>query len=139
MIYNGHCFCGNIKIEFETKLEPTKIKIRSCQCSFCVSHQAATATDTQGSVKIIVTDRSKLSEYQFNLKTANYLICAQCNQYAGAVLELDGKKYSTINMRLFPLFEGPIKDAITVSYEDESKEERIKRRVDQWTPTIFAN
>lgn len=137
--YHGRCRCGNIEIEFQTDIQPAALQIRNCQCGFCTSHQAATATDHDGFVRIHISDKSKVSHYRFSsLKTAGYLVCKGCGAYAGAVLEFEGRKYSTTNLRLFPEFADFIKNAVPVDYGNQSREEMLKRRLAKWTPTTVS-
>ncbi len=139
-IYRGNCRCGNIKIKFQTNILPASIQIRKCQCSFCVSHHAATTTDTRGAVKIEVVDKSKINRSDFSfslLQNAGFLICNGCGAYAGAILDYKGKKYSTTNLKLFPEFDGLLGKTVPVDYSDESNVEKLKRRITTWTPTAI--
>jgi hypothetical protein len=135
MRYYGRCKCGNIRIEFESEIDPKNLPIRACQCSFCIKHGATTATDKSGSVTVQIFDRSKVNNYKFSTNTAEYLLCNQCGDYVGAILKFDRKKYSTINLRLFSSFSSLIQKATAVNYEHEAPDERLKRRVENWTPT----
>ena len=36
----GGCHCGNMRVAFETSLDPRNLPLRGCQCSFCRRHGA---------------------------------------------------------------------------------------------------
>ena len=44
----GGCHCGNLKVAFETSLDPSILQLRACQCSFCRRHGAVTTSDPGG-------------------------------------------------------------------------------------------
>src|SRR5918997_5262358 len=100
-MFTGGCHCGNISFAFETEKTTSQLDVRACDCSFCTRHGGRTTTDPQGSVRFTVRDRAKLNRYRFGLRTADFLICAECGAYVGAVISEDGRAYATLNVNVF--------------------------------------
>ena len=90
MRHTGSCHCGNLKLEFETMLEPAALPLRACQCSFCRRHVALSTSDPAGSVRVSVADASLLQRYRFGLGITDFLICRRCGVYLMAIMEIDG-------------------------------------------------
>jgi hypothetical protein len=127
----GNCHCGNIQFEFETDIDLGSLAIRSCQCRFCKLHGAATARDPNGRAKILIDDLDSTKIYRFATESTDFLLCANCGVYVGAVLASGGKKYATLNMKLSSLNTN---NAEPIIYGDETAEDRIAQRVDLFTP-----
>jgi hypothetical protein len=129
----GSCHCGAIRISFETgkPLEP-----RACQCGFCRRHGARSVSDPNGAATV-VTPASEPIRYRFGAHTADYLICARCGVYIGAMAELEGGLFVTLNLNAF---HDPRLDleAEPVSYEGESVETKGARRRARWTPLTIV-
>ncbi|HEV2747340.1 MAG TPA: hypothetical protein VGW34_08595 [Allosphingosinicella sp.] len=75
--------------------------------------------------------------YRFASKAATYLICPRCGVYVGAVAEIEGATFATLNLNVFddPHLE---LEAAPVSYEGESAEAKARRRRERWTPARIA-
>jgi len=130
---DGACHCGNITYEFKTVFTAESLIIRNCQCSFCKVHGGATARDPNGTVKIRAQDSDLVTLYRFATKTTDFVLCARCGVYVGAVLKHLGKQCATLNMRLSSL---DTSNAEPVVYEDEPTEDRVARRMELFTPVI---
>ena len=132
MRHSGSCHCGAIRIEFESgrPLAP-----RACQCGFCRRHGARTVSDPNGSA--VLSLGSETIRYRFGTGTTDFLICGRCGVYVGALAELDGRLYATLNLNAFddPRLELA---AAPVSYEGESAEAKAERRRTRWTPARLA-
>jgi hypothetical protein len=127
----GQCHCGNLRFELTTQLAVDDLLIRACQCSFCRSHAAKSTSDANGSVQFFVQNWENLNCYQFDAKTANFLICKICGAYLAAVTTVDSQQWATVNLNTTSLRDRP---AIPVSYDSETRQERLKRRSQRWTP-----
>jgi hypothetical protein len=133
-MHTGSCHCGNVQIQFESELDPAKIPLRACSCSFCRSHGARTLTDADGSVTFWVQEPDLLSRYRWALRTADFLVCSRCGNYCGAVIAQGDEQRASVNANLLhdrKVFDRP---AQTVSYEGETHDARIARRMKNWTP-----
>ena len=128
----GHCHCGAIRITFETDwpFEP-----RQCQCLFCRRHNVRMVSDPDGAV--VLTLGAETQRYRFASATTDYLICGRCGVYVGAVAEVEGRTYATLNLNAF---DDPRLDLAPtrVSYEGESAEQKAERRRRRWTPVRLA-
>ena len=134
MELRGRCHCGAIRVAFETgkPLAP-----RACQCSFCRKHGARTVSDPAGSA--ILTLGAETLRYRFGEGVSDSLLCGRCGIYVGAVSEIEGRLYATLNLNAFddPRWE---LEAAPVSYDGEGRASRLSRRLERWTPaTIRAD
>jgi hypothetical protein len=137
MRYQGGCHCGDLLIEFETSLNPAEIELRACQCTFCRKHASLAATDPAGHLAIWAAPGENLARYTFGLRTAEYLICKTCGVYVAAVTgESEPRGIAIVNClddrRRFT--SAPI----AVDYDAESRDQRMERRRQRWTPVTFA-
>ena len=131
--YTGQCHCGANRIVSES-MHP--LAPRACQCSFCRKHGARTVSDPDGSA--ILELAGDAIRYRFASKAADYLLCGTCGVYLGAVADIDGRTFATLNLNAF---DDPRPDLVAapVSYEGESAEAKALRRRARWTPArIFS-
>jgi hypothetical protein len=126
--YTGACHCGALRISFETA---RPLAPRACQCSFCRKHGARSVSDRAGSAWI-EWDLEPL-RYRFASRVADYVVCARCGVYVGAVADAPGGPIATLNLNAFddPRFDLP---ASPVSYDGETPAEKAERRRARWTP-----
>ena len=130
----GRCHCGRIGFRFDTALTSTALPLRRCDCSFCRRHGARTTSDPAGSVRFEIAEPAALRRYRFGLRSADFLLCAECGTYLAALIEHGGKVYATLNANCFEQAELLTQDAPVVVYESETLEQRMARRVAKWTP-----
>ena len=130
----GHCHCGRIGFRFETRFTPQTLPLRRCGCSFCRRHGARTTSDPAGSVRFEISEPAALRRYRFGLRSADFLLCAECGTYLAALIETGGKAYATLNANCFEQAELLTQDAPLVVYDSETLEQRMARRVAKWTP-----
>ena len=132
MLHKGQCHCCAIRFSFETThpLAP-----RACQCGFCRKHNARTVADPQGSAEL--TLGGEVTRYRFGTGTTDFLICSRCGVYVGAVAELYGRLYATLNLNAF---DDPRLDlqATPVCYDGEGAAAKAGRRRERWTPVQTA-
>jgi hypothetical protein len=131
-VLQGQCHCGAIRLELETA---KPFAPRACQCRFCRRHDARSVSDPDG--RTVLTLDPETQRYRFASRAADYLICGRCGVYVGAVAEVDGGTYATLNLNAF---DDPRLDLAPapVSYEGESAEEKAERRRSRWTPARLA-
>ena len=119
---------------FEASKPLNGLGLRACQCSFCRAHGARTMSDPAGRVRILARDAEMLVRYRFGLKTADFLLCATCGVYIGALLSDGGKMWMTVNANAFrppPPDDFPL---LPVEYSEEGPSARVARRKANWTP-----
>ena len=128
----GRCHCGALRFEFETD---KPLAPRACQCSFCRKHGARTVSDPDGAA--VLTLGPETLRYRFGSKTTDVLICGRCGVYVGALAELDGQLYVTLNLNAF---DDPRLDleGAPVSYDGEDVGVKADRRREKWTPARFG-
>ena len=134
MIHTGGCHCGALGYEYRTSLAPSGWSVRACQCSFCRSHGALSSSDPRGSLGFVIRDPARLVRYRFGLRTAEFLICAQCGVYVGALIATPRGQFGIININALQPQPAGLPPPQAVSYEDEGQLERTARREARWTP-----
>lgn len=134
--FTGTCHCGAVRFVYVSSITPSQWSVRACQCSFCRAHGAHTTSDASGSVKFEIASPDSLARYQFGLRTAEFLICDRCGVYVAVVITSSRGQFATINVNtLSPSPEG-LPEAKPISYEQETRAQRIARREQRWTPVI---
>jgi hypothetical protein len=126
--YTGSCHCGAVGYVYETGIPPSQWSVRSCQCSFCRGHRARTTSDPNGTVRLVVSDPSRLARYRFALGVTEFLLCKAC----GVSVAPEGS-VATVNVNAMASDDG-VPEAQPVSYENESASDRRVRRAGVWTP-----
>ena len=71
--------------------------------------------------------------YRFASRAADYILCAACGIYVGAVAESEGRTLATLNLNAFD-DPRPDLEAAAVSYDGESAAAKAERRRKAWTP-----
>lgn len=134
MPFQGSCHCGALTYVYHTERPPHEWAVRACQCSFCRAHGARTTSDPRGSVAFHVAQPHRLRRYRFGHRSTDFLICAHCGVYIGALTRDSDSLFAIINTNaLRPLPTG-LKEAVSVSYETEGAGMRTERRRVRWTP-----
>ena len=134
MTLAGRCHCGNLRIEFETALDPHTLPLRACQCAFCRAHGAVSVSDPAGSLRVRVMEERGLARYRFGLGVTDFFICRRCGVYVLAVAELAWERYAVINANTLECrdqLDGTIQP---MDYASDTKESRAERRRHRWTP-----
>lgn len=132
MNHAGKCHCGAIRVAFETD---KPLAPRACQCGFCRKHGARTVSDPQGSAELTLGPETV--RYRFGTGTTDFIICGRCGVYVGALAEIDGETYVTLNVNAFD-DPRPELEATPVSYDGEDAAAKEDRRRAYWTPARFA-
>ena len=135
MRIEGACHCGNLAFVLDTAAAREAIAPRACDCGFCRGHGAKCWSDPAGSARITVRDGSLLQRYRFGFETADFLVCRRCGAYAGATVDDGATMRATLNLRLTSLHD---LSAAPVSYASETRERRIARRRERWTPAAIV-
>ena len=134
MTLRGGCHCGNIKVAFETALDPRALPLRACQCSFCVRHAGVTTSDPAGRLVVEVRDAGQLQRYRFALGITDFLICRTCGVYVAAVMDADGHAVGVLNVNVLDEREPFARQATPMEYGAETVVDRVARRANVWTP-----
>lgn len=129
----GRCHCGNLGFELALPYPAEDLVVRACQCRFCRLHGAATAREPDGTARISVRDPNRMTLYRFATGTTDFVLCAKCGAYLGAVISDGDRRFATLNLRLSALDLGKVHP---IAYGDEPSEERAARRVALFTPVV---
>src|ERR1041384_5122163 len=97
-LISGRCHCGNISFTLNWKPEPSEIPARACTCSFCTKHGGVWTSCSTGSVKVMVKDRSHLSNYAFGTQTAKFHVCTKCGVVPVVTRRIDGRLYAVVSV-----------------------------------------
>ena len=139
MIYRGSCHCGNLKLEFESALEPASLPLRSCLCAFCRRQGALSTSDPQGEVRITVADPAQLQRYRFGLGITDFLICRRCGVYLMATMDIDGGRYAVLNANALECRAAMSGAVLPMEYGGEDEAARLARRKQRWTRVTAAH
>ena len=136
--YTGSCHCGGIAIRFDSEKKPEEMRVGRCGCSFCRRHGARTMGDRGGAVEFRGAPGT-LSRYRFGLGITDYLLCARCGTYVGAVMPEENGVIGIVNVNSLD-----IRDALDAApplhhYDGEDEARRRSRRRKFWMPaTVIA-
>ena len=137
-IYPGSCHCGAIRIALTSDRKPEEMRVGRCACSFCRRHGARTMGDPTGSVEFRSAPNA-LSRYRFGLGITDYLLCAKCGAYVGAVMPEENGAIGIVNVNSLD-----IRDTFDAApplhhYDGEDEARRRSRRRKFWMPaTVIA-
>ncbi len=131
--YPGSCHCGAVRYAFTTALAPDEWSVRACQCSFCVTRGALSVSDPAGRLEFTAAE-DDLTRYRFGLKTADFLICAKCGTYVGALIETANGLFAIANTRTLDPIPDDIAEPMPMDYDAEDTGARVNRRERIWTP-----
>ena len=129
----GACHCGAVEVRYRTEHTPATLPMRRCGCSFCRTHGARASTDPNGSLEITEA-KPGLNRYRFGHAITDFLICGGCGAYVGAVMEIDGALYGTLNVNTLDIRDQLDPAPPLADYEAETAQARRDRRRQKWTP-----
>ena len=132
--YLGRCHCGALGARYRTAVPTVDWAVRTCQCSFCQTHQALYATDAAGWLRFEVSQASLLQHYRFGLRQADFLICRRCGIYLGAVYAEGERRVGILNLRVHRPFPTNLAAAVPMDFDGESEGNRTARWAVHWTP-----
>ena len=136
--YPGSCHCGSVTFTLTSDKRPEEMRVGRCACSFCRRHGARTMGDPSGRVEFRSTSGA-LSRYRFGLGITDYLLCAKCGAYVGAVMPEENGAIGIVNVNALD-----IRDAFDAApplhhYDGEDEARRRSRRRKFWMPaTVIA-
>ncbi len=132
--YKASCGCGNITYEYTTALAPKDWPVRTCDCEFCSKRNGPVhCGDPNGSLAFSVTDPAAVRREQHGTRTADFIICAKCDGYMGAIMPGDTGPLGVVNLEhLEDGLSWPPLD--TLKWQGEPFDDRMARRRRNWTP-----
>jgi hypothetical protein len=136
--YPGSCHCGAIAIALTSDKKPQEMRVGRCGCSFCRRHGARTMGDPGGSVEFRA-EPGTLSRYRFGLGITDYLLCARCGTYVGAVMPGESGAIGIVNVNALDLRDTFDAAPPLHHYDGEDAARRRARRRKFWMPaTVIA-
>jgi hypothetical protein len=130
----GSCHCGQLQLAFDSARAPEELPVRTCGCTFCQRHAGRYTSDHDGRVVFTEADPRLTSRYRFGLMSADFLICARCGVFVGAVSE----DLAVINTLALDDRHRYTQPARAMDFDGESLEERLARRRVSWTPATVT-
>jgi hypothetical protein len=109
--------------------------IRACQCAFCRAHGGLTTSDPSASIEFTAHNADRLMRYRFGQGITDFLICNHCGVYIGAQIHTPRGSFGVINVNALQPMPAGLAGAVPMEYGSESKEQRIDRREQRWSPT----
>ena len=137
--YPGSCHCGAIRIAFTTDKKPEEMKPGRCSCTFCRRHGARTMGSGPSSSVEFRAASGALSRYRFGLGITDYLLCAKCGAYVGAVMPDEGGPIGIVNVNSLDIRDtfDPAPPLHVYDGEDEARR-RARRRKFWMKTTVIA-
>lgn len=135
--YEGHCHCGAVQVFFDTEIAPDDVQVRACQCGFCKRRGAKSIGDPKSRIEVRAAPGS-LRRYQFGLRTADFLICAECGEYVGAVTRGEDGLVGVLNVTAARLEPFATREGEPLDHEGENVKGRAARRIARWSPAVVV-
>ena len=136
-VYPGSCHCGAVQIKLLSAKQPAEMGIGRCACSFCRRHGARTMGDPGGSVEFRAAPGA-VSRYRFGLGITEYLLCAKCGTYVGAIMEDQGRSIGIVNVNMLDIRDTFDPAPPLHVYDGENAEKRRARRRKFWMPATLS-
>jgi hypothetical protein len=86
-------------------------------------------------VSFRIDDESQLQRYRFGLRSADFLVCRTCGVYIASVMSSPLGRFATVNINALRL-PIDVAEAVPMKYDDESLEQKQRRREERWTPVV---
>src|SRR5262245_31778219 len=125
--HEGGCHCGNLRWSLATALSAAELPVRACQCTFCRKKGALSTSDPSGVLRFTVRDPAALLGYRFGTRSADFLVCARCGTYVGAVMDERGRRYGIVNIRSHDAQGDAASRARPMDYSGEDADARRAR------------
>jgi hypothetical protein len=136
--WSGRCHCGAIGFTYTTATPPAQWSVRACQCTFCRAHGALSTSDPRGGIRFHASSTESLTRYRFGLRTADFLLCARCGVYIGAVMALGDRSIGIVNVNALAPAPEALAAPVPMTYDGEREEERARRRTERWSPARWS-
>ncbi|MDI1442695.1 hypothetical protein [Polyangium sp. 6x1] len=136
MLIHGQCHCTNVSFTLDWTPEPSEIPARACTCSFCTKHGGVWTSCPTGTLRVRVTEPSRVSKYAFGTKTADFHVCAKCGVTPVVTCRIDGRLYAVVNVNTFDGVDPSLVRRSAATLDGESEEARIARRKRNWIAQV---
>jgi hypothetical protein len=131
---HGGCHCGKLTLELTTARSPANMHPRACDCAFCTKHGAGWVSDAEGRLAIDVQAADMADGYRQGSGSARFLLCRDCGVLVAVVHDHAEGLRGAANVRCLD-DAAMFGNAVTVSPQQLSREDKIARWGQLWTPT----
>ncbi len=132
----GSCHCENIRYTLDWPNLLADIPVRECGCTFCRKHGGAWTSNREAALRIIITDQSLVSAYQFGTATAIFHVCGKCGVVPFVTSEIDDHLYAVVNTNTFGHMTELRFSRSSTDFEGEGAGDRLERRRHNWIPDV---
>ncbi len=139
MLISGQCRCGNISFNLEWLPDPSRIPAWACGCSFCQAHKGVWTSSPSAKLKAQIINPTQLTRHSFATRTAEFLICKQCEDIPLVTSEIDGRLYAVVNIHALQGISPTLFKHFQSDFDGESIEERTERRRQNWIANVTIN
>ena len=136
MLISGQCRCGNISLNLEWLPDPSRIPAWVCSCSFCQAHKGVWTSSSSAKLQVQINNPTLLTRHTFGTRTADFLICKQCEDIPVVTSEIDGRLYAVVNVHALHGIPPTLLKHFQSDFEGESVEERTNRRRQNWISNV---
>ena len=136
MLISGQCRCGNISFNLEWLPDPIRIPAWACACSFCQTHKGVWTSSPSARLIVQINNLTQLTRHTFGTRTAEFLICKQCEEMPLVTSEIDGRLYAVVNIHTLQGISPTLFKHFQSDFDGESLEERTKRRRQNWIANV---
>jgi hypothetical protein len=139
MLISGQCRCGNISFNLEWLPDPAKIPAWACACSFCQTHKGVWTSSPSAKLEVQINNLTQLTRHTFATRTADFLVCKQCDEIPLVTSEIDGRLYAVVNIHALQGISPTLLKYFQSNFDGESIEARIERRRRNWIANVTIN
>jgi len=139
MLISGQCQCGNISFNLEWLPDPPRIPAWACACSFCQTHKGVWTSLPSADLKVKIINNTQLTRHTFGTRTAEFLICKQCEDIPLVTSEIDGRLYAVVNVHALQGISPSLLKHFQSDFDGESVPERTARRRRNWIANVSIN
>jgi hypothetical protein len=135
---HASCHCGNIRVTFDWPDPRPTIPVRACGCSMCTKHRGVWTSHPKGRFSLQIADDTRVTRYRFGTKTADFHVCSTCGVVPIVTCVIEGTRYAVVNVNTFDGVDRSQLVEAAADFDGETPENRLARRLRNWTPEAAA-
>lgn len=139
MLISGQCRCGNISFNLEWLPDPAKIPAWACACSFCQTHKGVWTSSPSAKLEVQINNLTQLARHTFATRTADFLVCKQCDEIPLVTSKIDERLYAVVNIHALQGISPTLLKHFQSDFDGESIEDRTERRRRNWIANVTIN
>ena len=136
MVIAGRCHCGNITFALAWDPDPLEIPARACSCTFCRKHGGVWTAHPGASLRVTITDRTRVSTYAFGTHTAEFHVCTRCGVVPVVTSRIADHLYAVVNVNAFENVPPERLRHVAASFDGETEATRVARRQRNWIADV---